>query len=260
MYAQRSKITMWCTQKSKQNPYIHRLARTERTLQPHAGFLYLTWWRLLRVCIRLVRHFKSTHPFCRECHLKVDSRVSSERVLLTVRRFPEVRPREPLHILEGAFALTEASRLSYARARVRLAGLVTMTDLRCVRAMFTKHYAAEKLLVILTSYIDDDLLLNHRSDPIYANIKKLISGQCVVKRRRDLDSPRERITWIWRENMFLKEYGPSCASTYVSWSRSSCRRRLFVKMRRACSRPFSFLFFWQTNEATRRNGEKFILK
>ena len=69
--------------------------------------------------------------FCQECHWKekVGPRQSSHRWFTCSCKFPKVRPRQLLQVFKGA----------YGGARGQLAGLVTMTELRCARAVFTKH-------------------------------------------------------------------------------------------------------------------------
>ena len=79
-----------------------------------------------------------------------------------------------------------------------------MTELRCARAVLTKHDSDGKLIVISTSHVDDGLLLSKRHDPIYQNGKKHVSEQFDAKSWQDLYSKEEAdyLGQTWRQEAF----------------------------------------------------------
>ena len=108
---------------------------------------------LLRVWLRPVRHLMSVRPQCQECHSQSRFYVTtpSDDGSPAVGKFPKLSPRQPLQVLRSACGLTESPRLWSLRARGRLTGPETLTELRCARAVLTKNDSAGKLRVILTS-------------------------------------------------------------------------------------------------------------
>ena len=78
------------------------------------------------------------------------------------------------------------------------AGLVTVAEPRCARAVFTKHDSVGKLRVMSTLPVDKGLQLGGRSDPIYQKIKNLVFEQFDTQSWQDLDDPEEWITWLYR--------------------------------------------------------------
>ena len=81
----------------------------------------------------------------------------------------------------GRFASSRWPFVTPGRLLQVLMGAVTMTELRCARAVLTKHDFDGKLIVISTSHVDDGLLLSKRHDPIYQKGKKHVSEQFDAK-------------------------------------------------------------------------------
>ena len=108
----------------------------------------------------------------------------------------------------------------------RLTGPVTMTELRCARAVLTKHDSAGKRVAILTLW-DDGLLLVKRSDLMYQKIGTLMSEQIDNNSWSDVDDCEEvpylGVTWkrapegIQADSHKYEQVGANCrADGYVS--------------------------------------------
>ena len=122
----------------------------------------------------------SVQPSCQECHWK--SWFMSELRAINCWQISQWASATTVtSSLKAAYSWTEAPRLCLT-ARCGLTGLITITELVCARAVFTKHYPADELRVIATSRVDDKLLLGKRSDPVYQRIEKFISEQLDAKK------------------------------------------------------------------------------
>ena len=111
--------------------------------------------------------------------------------LSAVGKFPPQCARDnELQDLKGACGSTEAPHLWYLKTHSHRTGPVTLTELRCTRAVCTTHDSAGTLRVIVTSCVDDRLPLGKRSDQMYQKIKKLIFEQLDKKSWQDPDDPK----------------------------------------------------------------------